>query len=381
MGELEIERYLKSTQELTDWDQEIYKKLVTDKLSIKQINSIVNPDKVFCNEGSVLAIHWHPETVPVDLAEKRISKMFPDRKKELIIPTQHNILLGYHKYWGTEVDCYAPEFNRKVQLLLHFKEKKLKKADILRSMLQHTFKYRSSQFYDILDTILDPKYEERVNEAVEATATDEETVQFVRTYAGKLKMLVDENYNKTPIVSIKNKLLPNYLTQLKVFYNTRIINRSLVFVKEIKRIVKERFELGYFYSIHEIIEEVRGLGGGIVIPHPEQFWPVLLADYDVDGIEVWNPQSREYTDFLINVTIKKNRTKQYRNRPLLICMGDDTHLGEKLKDPADQNKTKASREIGYQDAWEDILVQKSLLRGNITKDLIIDSYKERLDSY
>ncbi len=47
----------------------------------------------------------------------------------------------------------------------------------------------------------------------------------------------------------------------------------------------------------------------MVIPHPEQFWPILLADYDVDGYEVWNPQSREYTDFLIRALDNQNKRR------------------------------------------------------------------------
>lgn len=66
-----------------------------------------------------------------------------------------------------------------------------------------------------------------------------------------------------------------------------------------------------------------------MIPHPEQFWPILLTGYDVDGVEVWNPQSHRYTNFLVSVLNEKNRRMDSSERPLLIFMGDDTHMSEK----------------------------------------------------
>jgi hypothetical protein len=113
-------------------------------------------------------------------------------------------------------------------------------------------------------------------------------------------------------------------------------------------------------------------------PHPEQFWPVLLADYDVDGYEVWNPQSREFTEFLINVVNKKNKSSEFKNRPLLITMGDDTHMGEKIKAKENQDPAKAAREIGYQPPWEDISIRKSLLMGNASRQHVIDELRNRI---
>ncbi len=123
---------------------------------------------------------------------------------------------------------------------------------------------------------------------------------------------------------------------------------------------------------------MRSLGGGIVIPHPEQFWPVLLADYDVDGYEVWNPQSREYTEFLINVLNKQNKTLYSKRRKLLVFMGDDCHLGEKVKDKDEQDPEKCEREIGVQPPWEDPSIVKSLIIGNQDKHNVISEYIARI---
>jgi hypothetical protein len=121
-------------------------------------------------------------------------------------------------------------------------------------------------------------------------------------------------------------------------------------------------------------------GAGIVVPHPEQFWPILLAEYDVDGYEVWNPQSQRYTDFLISVVNRKNRERTVTQRSLLIFMGDDTHMGEKIKEPKFQDKEKAGREIGYQPVWDDLNIRKRLIKAQVNISSVIDEYRLRLAS-
>jgi len=148
-----------------------------------------------------------------------------------------------------------------------------------------------------------------------------------------------------PPASIKNKLLRNYFDELCAELDVSLVLRIQIFLRALKEIVKSHFSLKFFYRTSEIIEEARALGAGIVIPHPEQFWPILLADYDVDGYEIWNPQSREYTEFLISVLERKNQGRK-PGRRLLAFMGDDTHFGEKLKSPEAGSREKAEREIG-----------------------------------
>lgn len=381
MATITKEEYLKHTGELTDWDQEVYEELISVELTPEQRGRIVEPPVSFEFQKEVLGVHWHPEIVPFDLITERINRTFPAMEKQLLIPTQHNQMLTYGDYAGVEIDCYSKDFNRKVQFLVHFHKDKIERANVFNAMLEHTFRYRSSQFFELLDAVLDTKYEYKLREAIKKTAADEELVEFAKIYTNKVKMLVNKNYNNTPSVSIKNKLLPNYIILLKEFYDESIVNKALVLLKEVKKVVKRNFKLDFFYETNEFIEEIRSIGGGIVIPHPEQFWPVLLADYDIDGIEVWNPQSREFTKFLIDVVINKNKHRKQGNAPVLVFMGDDTHLGEKLKKPEHQNKEKASREIGIQTAWDDIEIKKSLILGNFSRGKVIDDYKERLASY
>ncbi len=366
--------------DLCQWDDDIYRQLVRMELAPDEVETIVTPATVFPREQDIVAVHWHPEQVPIELVKQRISRMFPDKTKELIIPTQHNILMSYDEYSGAEIDCYSRDFNRKVQLLVHFNSNKIKKADHLGSMLSHTFKYRSEQLFEFVDTVIEPKYQHRLHQAIDAREADPDVVAFSFSVVKKFRRLLDQHLTETSPLAIKNRLLMDYVSAHINPDNEHLVKKALVFLRKVKQIVKLHFILDYFYETREVIEEVRSLNGGIVIPHPEQFWPVLLADYDVDGYEVWNPQSREFTEFLIGVLNKKNRSPQYHYRSLLVFMGDDTHLSEKLKKPEHQNPDKAAREIGLQPAWDDRSIRKALTLGNHSRERLINEYKQRLNA-
>jgi len=365
-------------QSLTEWDQQVYFQLVSTELTAEQKSRIIEPPMTYPRQDAVIAVHWHPEFIPIELIERRIDLTFPNRRHELIIPTQHNVLMSYKGYAGVEIDCYSSGFNRKVQLLAHFRSDALKRADVLRAMLEHTFRYRSSQLFDFIDSVIDDAYSDRVDRAAARTSASEALVQFVRIHVAKLKALIDRNETITPPEMIKNKLIRNYFNALRGHYDDRIIDHAQVFLREVKMIVKREFRLSYFYRTEEVIEEVRGLGGGIVIPHPEQFWPILLAGYDVDGIEVWNPQSQEYTEFLIHVVNGQNKARKKSERSLLVFMGDDTHFGEKVLNPQHQDEEKAGRELGVQPAWDDLAIRKSLIVANVDRARLIEQYKSRL---
>lgn len=360
----------------TDKDHEIFLKIISTELTDGQKEYVRTPPETFPFTENVLAVHWHPEHVPMDLVADRLDTMFPNRSRELIIPTQHNVLLTYDNYAGVEVDCYSKGFNQKVQLLLHFEKERVEIATILKKMLSHTFTYRSSQLFEFIHALTAPD-ENKLGRAARDTGTDKQTAEFVITHVKKIEKLIDHHSRIIPAVSLKNKLLRNFFEQLRENYPPELIDRSQIFLKAVKKLVKKDFSLQHFYRASEVIEEARLHGAGIVVPHPEQFWPILLADYDVDGYEVWNPRSMRYTDFLISVILKKNRDASFK-RKLLIFMGDDTHMGEKLVPPSAMHKEKALREIGVQNAWNDYGVQKRLIKAGINKENVILEYKERL---
>ncbi len=368
-----------NNQEITDWDIQTFKKITSTELTDEQKAVIINPPIVCSDQESVLALHWHPEFIPMDMIVQRIHASFPNMKDSLMIPTQHNVIMTLNGYSGVEVDCFSKAFNRKVQLLLHFNESKVAKADTLKSMLAHTYKYRTGQLFEFIETILDPRFEDRLQKAADGSGADIDLIDFVRIQTSKLKTLINKYDNSIPREMIRNKLLINYFDALKDHYEDSYMDQTIHFLRAVKRIVKANFSTDYFYRTSEIIEEVRSLGGCIVIPHPEQFWPILLADYDVDGYEVWNPQSRKYTDFLINVVHRQNQTHKGKEKPILITMGDDCHMGEKVKATNRQDTEKVRREIGIQPAWDDPLIRRSLDLTSIDRQKVIQEYRNRLN--
>ena len=368
----------RAVDDISEWDLSTYKTLVSTELTPEQVLQASTPENIYPKQTNVLAIHWHPEWIPFDLIERRINAMFPNMDKSLIIPTQHNRLTTYGDYTGVEVDCYSSGFNRKVQLLLHFRAEKTVDAPVLRSMLDHTFKYRSSQLFEFIDSIINPDLEDRLQDAALETGANEETVALTRFYTARLARLIENHELETPQEMIKNKLLSEYIDAQRERHPAVIINRALLLLKAVKKIVKEHFSLEYFFRASEVIEEARGLGGGVVIPHPEQFWPILLADYDVDGWEVWNPQSHEYTEFLVRSLYNQNKVSRPGRRPLLVFMGDDTHMSVKIKDPSRQERSKYEREIGLQPAWDDIAIRKTLSLTGAERKRNINLYQERL---
>jgi hypothetical protein len=368
----------RAVQEITPWDEGVFRELTSTLLSEEQMRRVREAWQVYPRQKRVMAIHWHPEWIPMDLVDERIRATFPNSELNLIIPTQHNEILTMGDYAGVEVDCYSSGFNRKVQLLLHFKADRIKHADVLRSMLDHTFKYRSGQLFEFMDTIVNPEHEDRLLEAAAETGANDELIALVRFYTARLRRMVFDLERETPPTMIKNKLVTEFLDAQRERHPDVLINRALLLVKAVKQIVKANFSLDYFFRASEVIEEARGLGGGVVIPHPEQFWPILLADYDVDGWEVWNPQSREYTEFLIGALNHQNNLRRPNRRKLLVFMGDDTHLSVKIRDPNRLERSKLEREVGLQPAWDDIGIRKSLSLTGANRAWVIDQYMERL---
>ena len=363
---------------VTEQDLAIFEALTNTSLSGDTLDEIASPPFVLPGQRAVMAVHWHPEFVPMDVARRRVGGMYPNMAESLIIPTQHNEILEYDgEFSGVEVDCYSHGFNQKVQLLLHFKTERLRDAHTMRAMLRHTRTYRASQLFDFMHTITAP-LEDRVEEAAATTGADLELVEFVRHHVTKIQRMVEERQADLPEDALKNKLLRNYFNALRPSFDGGLIDRIQTYLSAVKAIVKRNFTLRYFYRTSEIIEEARSLGAGIIIPHPEQFWPILLADYDVDGYEVWNPQSQRYTDFLITAVGRANACLGPSSRRKLVFMGDDTHMGEKVKAVAEQNSEKARREIGFQPAWDDLEISKRLILSGMSREIVIREYRERL---
>ena len=217
--------------ELTDWDQKTYLNLISDTLTEEQIAQVIEPPATYPRQEAVLALHWHPEFVPMELIRQRLEATFPNVGQLLIIPTQHNVLLTWDDYAGVEVDCYSAAFNRKVQLLIHFAKDRLARADVFTSMLRHTFQYRSQQLFQFMDTLTLPEREADLQAAAAKTGADEHLVSFVKVYTAKLKNLFHENEDITSDHAIKNKLVRNYFDALRDLYDDRLINHAQVLLR------------------------------------------------------------------------------------------------------------------------------------------------------
>jgi hypothetical protein len=363
--------------EVTADDETLFLEITSTSLTSEQEDRMTTPARVYPHQVEVLGVHWHPEFVPMDWIRRRITATFPNMEDSLIIPTQHNALTSYGSYSGVEIDCYSSGFNQKVQLLLHFESRSIEDASVLKSILTHTFKYRLTQLDEFLHALTTPRGE-GMETAARRTGADEKLVRFVQAISGRIKTLLEAHRGSVPPEMVKNKLVRNFFDGLRGAYPDLWIDRVQNLVTEVKQTVKASFSLRYFYRTSEVIEEARHLNAGIVIPHPEQFWPILLADYDVDGIEVWNPQSNTYTEFLISVLNRKNRRSGLSRRSLLVFMGDDTHMSEKVRDPEVQDREKASREVGVQPGWEDLNIRKALVMADMNRAQVIQAYRERL---
>ncbi|MEW5721580.1 MAG: hypothetical protein AB1896_00620 [Thermodesulfobacteriota bacterium] len=360
------------------YDHAVFLDLIDTNLSPEQSGRVAGPWQVLPRQKEVLAVHWHPEWIPLELIARRVSGTFPESRKNLVIPTQHNELMVWGDYAGVEMDCYSSGFNRKVQLLLHFKASRLAGAGALRSMLAQTLKYRSSQLFEFMDSIVLPQCEDRMAQAVAETGASEEVAALARFYTARLRKMFRDHETEIPPIMIKNKLVLEFIQSQRRRHPQALINRALLLVRSVKEIVKRNFSLEHFFRASEVIEEARAWGGGVVIPHPEQFWPILLADYDVDGWEVWNPESQEYTKFLIGALNTQNRIPRSGRKKLLVFMGDDTHMSVKIRDPGSQEPGRLEREVGLQPAWEDMGIREKLRSVGASRLQTIEEYLERL---
>ena len=363
---------------VTEEDEKRFLRVIDTELTEEQKERIVSPEVFFRRQQNVMALHWHPEFVPMSLIRQRIDQMFPAKKVELIIPTQHNELLSYDgMYSGVEIDCFSKGFNQKVQLLLHLTRERAESATVLNSMATYTFRYRSSQLFELIHSFVGEDMG-RLNDAAREVGASSQIVRFVQGTVRKIHELLERYFDEMPPIMIKNKLLRNYFDEMRAEVSDGTIDRAQALISAVKKIVKQNFPLTFFYRTEEVIEEARAQGAGIIIPHPEQFWPILLADYDVDGIEIWNPQSRKYTEFLISVINQQNSNRNKNSRRLLVFMGDDTHMGEKVKDPAVWNEEKAAREIGVQPGWQDLFIRKKLIKAGMESGRVMQEYRQRL---
>ncbi|MDP3426743.1 MAG: hypothetical protein Q8S17_05135, partial [Humidesulfovibrio sp.] len=83
------------TPEITEADERLFAAITSTELDEAARARITAPAMVQPTQEAVLAVHWHPEYVPMELIRRRIEATYPAMRTQLIIPTQHNELLEY----------------------------------------------------------------------------------------------------------------------------------------------------------------------------------------------------------------------------------------------------------------------------------------------
>ncbi len=360
--------------ELCEEDWACFRRLTSVELSEAQRRLAARPDRTEPEAEEFMALHWHPEWVPLELIDERLRLAFPEAVRFLAVPTQHNKILSFRGWAGVEADVYDRAYGLKVQLLIHFPADRLPRATALHDMLERTWLYRSRQLMDILEAL---GTEEQWREAA-VGPLGLEAAGLARVSALKLKALIEQSGLMGGPASemLKNRLLPDFIAA-RQGEDSPLLAAALAVVKAVKKKVKARLRPEAFYSPQELIEEARGLGAGVIIPHPPQFWPILLSDLDVDGWEIWNPSTPNHSLFLLQALTKSNESRRGR-RQLLAFMGDDTHMSAKLRPGGGTEKDSASREIGFQDPWFEPAVASALSACGQSRSRTLSEYAARM---
>lgn len=370
--------YRQAVETIGEEDWRCFRHLTSVELNADEKAQAARPDRIDPTADEFLAVHWHPEWAPLDLIDQRLRLAFPSAVRSLVIPTQHNRLMSFRGWAGAEADVYDRQYGLKVQLLIHFPAERLPKASVLTAMMDRTYNYRAHQLLDILRRLAEPdkvsgQVQRSLPYSISPTALD-----MARFYALRLQALIE----KSGIIGgpagemLKNRLLPDYLAAMESDHPV-IRDQALMFIKTVKKTVKAELNPAEFHSPQEVIEEVRHLGGGVIIPHPPLFWPMLLSDLDVDGWEVWNPSTPKHAIFLTEALARANEGRT-SHRPLLAFMGDDTHMSAKFRLNLSDEKDSARREIGFQDPWTEPAVKAALDRAGQSRRRTLAEYQERM---
>jgi hypothetical protein len=355
-----------------DW--RIFNGLTAIGLTAEEEARATTPERVDEAERHVLALHFHPEWVPMGMVDSRLKRAFPNAETRLAIPTQHNQLQELDGFTGVEADVFAHEYGIKIQLLIHLKSDRLKNASAFPAMIQKTFQYRALQLLDFLDLLVEP--DKAMQKDIKKLGYHSQTIKMGKRMASKLRRLVIESgVIGTPRAEmLKNRLLTDYIAKKGAPIDGESMDRLLSFVKQTKNLVKARVDPSRFYPARDLIEEARGLGAGVIIPHPPRFWPALLDDLDVDGWEVWNPSTPDHVLFLIDCLKRRKKIK----RDLLAFMGDDTHMSSKIRPDISDKKESIKAEIGFQPPWVLEDVKAALKDAGQSRERTINEYLSRI---
>jgi len=360
-----------------DWLK--FNHLTSVELNAEERALAVRPGLTAPEAAEFLAVHWHPEWTPLELIGRRLELAFPRAENFLAIPTQHNKVMSFGPWAGVEADVYDRRYGLKVQLLIHLPAERLAGASAFLAMMDHTYNYRAHQLLDILNRLADYDQAALKVQAGLKSAITESAMRLARFYAIRLRAMIERSgiLGGSRDEMLKNRLLPDFMTVSVPPERRHLLGQALMFVNAVKKTVKAELRPEKFHSPQEVIEEARSLGAGIVIPHPPQFWPILLSGLDVDGWEVWNPSTPNHTLFLLETMHRVNESRR-RGRRLLAFMGDDTHMSAKIRLERADEKESAGREIGFQPPWTDPEIAAVLSQTGQSLTGTLNEYRSRL---
>ena len=72
---LETDEFLTSP-EITDWDEAVYRRLVSVALTPQERERALTPPRSYPRQEAVLALHWHPEHIPLDVVMRRVDALY-----------------------------------------------------------------------------------------------------------------------------------------------------------------------------------------------------------------------------------------------------------------------------------------------------------------
>jgi hypothetical protein len=345
------------------------------------------PEQTYPGQDGIMALHWHPESVPLEQITRRFRCLFPDAREWLLVPTEHNRLVSIDGYCGVEVDCRHR--GAKLQLLLHFHGDHPSGDPAFLTDLDHTRAYRARQLDRLLTALTQAEGRPgREQAALEATtvlpgpsdgqpAARMGILAWMERESGQLLSLLDGDECPRDASHRKNKLVRDWLL-------TRLGGAShpaAPFVLEVLRTIKEQvkadFDPEWFLTAEHWIGRTRALGGTVTLPHPELFPAMLDGGLELDGVEVWNPQSCRRSVELLEDLVS-GRIPGRAGLPVLPTFGDDCHLGEKRKPESLRDAEKASREIGVQPAWDWPAVERILDHAGWRRVPLVREWKKRL---
>ena len=102
--------------------------------------------------------------------------------------------------------------------------------------------------FAFIESIINPEYDDRMQEAAELTGANEKLVALLRFYTARLNRLIYDHEGLAPPAMIKNKLIPEFLNVQRKRHPDTTINRALLLAAAVKENRQKEFPADLFFS-------------------------------------------------------------------------------------------------------------------------------------